>query len=180
MRKDGGEMVNVADINLANVLLREETGNDLDAIHQVHELAFGGDGEARLVDDLRQNDFAAISIVAEQQGKIVGHILLSRLAAPMRALALAPVGVHPSFQRQGIGSALIRKGLMRAQEDCWTSIFVLGDPAYYKRFGFNTDGARSYTSPYSGDHFMILSFGPEPIPANGEIVYPFPFSLLDE
>jgi putative acetyltransferase len=110
-------------------------------------------------------------------GRVIGHVLFSKLKAPMKALGLAPVAVHPSFQRQGIGLALIREGLALAKEEGWTCVFVLGDPAYYGRFGFRAESAKGYNSPYSGDHFMAVPLAD--VPKTGEILYPEPFKLLD-
>jgi putative acetyltransferase len=157
--------------------IRSETINDQDAIREIHRLAFGGPAEAKLVDDLRQSADALISLAAERDGRIIGHVLFSRLKAPMKALGLAPVAIHPSFQKQGVGSALIREGLDRARKDGWMCVFVLGDPGYYGRFGFRAETAKGYSSPYSGDHFMAAPLSE--IPKSGEIVYPKPFKLLD-
>lgn len=158
--------------------IRSETINDQDAIREIHRLAFGGPAEAKLVEDLRQSGDAVISLVAERDSRIIGHVLFSKLKAPMKALGLAPVAVHPSFQKQGVGLALIREGLDQAKEDGWTCVFVLGDPAYYGRFGFRVEAAKGYSSPYSGGHFMAVPFSD--VPKSGEIVYPMPFKLLDQ
>jgi predicted N-acetyltransferase YhbS len=162
---------------LAKNIIRSETINDHDAIREIHRLAFGRPAEAKLVDDLRQSRDAAISLVAERDSQIIGHVLFSKLKAPMKAVGLAPVAVHPSFQKQGVGSALVREGLAQAKEDGWMCGFVLGDPAYYGRFGFRVENARGYSSPYSGGHLMAVLFGD--VPKTGEIVYPEPFKLLD-
>jgi putative acetyltransferase len=161
------------------MIIRDEAAGDQSAIHRVQTLAFRGPAEAKLVDDLRRFADVAISLVAADGDLILGHVLLSKLNAPIRALALAPVGVHPDFQRQGIGSALIRKGLERAYRDGWQAVFVLGDPGYYRRFGFSVDAAEGYVSPYSGKHFMMLALGQGTIPAVGHLVYPAPFQFLD-
>jgi putative acetyltransferase len=157
------------------MLVRDEAAGDQPAIHEVHVLAFRGPAEAKLVDDLRRSGDAVISLVAAEGDRIVAHILFSKLNAPMRALALAPVGVHPEHQRRGIGSALIRKGLERARDDGWEAVFVLGDTGYYSRFGFSVEAARGYVSPFSGEHFMLLPVGHGKIPAAGHLVYPAPF-----
>ena len=163
--------------SLAENNIRSETADDHDAIREIHRLAFGRPAEAKLVDDLRQSGDGIISLVAERDSRIVGHVLFSLLKAPMRALGLAPVAVHPSFQKQGIGSALIREGLDHAKEDGWMCIFVHGDPGYYGRFGFRVESAKSYSSLYSGRHFMALPF--TDVAKTGEIIYPKPFKLLD-
>jgi predicted N-acetyltransferase YhbS len=163
--------------SLAQNNIRSETENDWAAIREIHRLAFGRPAEAKLVEDLRQSGDVVISLVAERGHRTIGHVLLSKLEAPMEALALAPVAVHPSCQKQGVGSLLIREGLYRAKEDGWMSIFVLGDPAYYERFGFRVETAKGYSSPYFGDHFMAVSFSD--VPKTGQIAYPEPFNLLD-
>src|SRR6516165_5649709 len=98
-----------------SVLIRPETAADHDPIRYVNRLAFGQDHEARLVDTLRDGGYVRVSLVAEQTGQIVGHILFSDLpiitgAGTISALALAPMAVLPEFQNRGIGSALVRQG----------------------------------------------------------------------
>lgn len=162
--------------SLAENIFRSETTRDHDDIREIHHLAFGRPAEAKLVDDLRQSGDAVISLVAERDSRAIGHVLFSKLKAPMKALGLAPVAVHPSFQKQGVGATLIREGLDRAKDEGWRCVFVLGDPAYYGRFGFRVESAIGYSSPYSGPHFMALPFSE--VPKTGEIIYPEPFKLL--
>ena len=96
-----------------------------------------------------------MALVAEASDRIVGHILFSQLAltgpAPVpAAVALAPLAVLPSHQRQGIGTALVKAGLAACAADGLTAVLVLGDPAYYGRFGFSTGTARHFATPYDG------------------------------
>ena len=156
--------------------IRAERADDHDGIGEVHRLAFAGKAEARLVDDLRRSDDAVISLVAERQGKIIGHVLFSRLKAPMRALALAPLAVRPEDQQHGIGSNLVRAGLKQAGEEGWDAVFVLGAPAFYERFGFSVDAAKDYACAYNGEHFMVRLFrggGP------AVLDYPTAFAVLE-
>jgi putative acetyltransferase len=161
------------------LIIRDETERDFAAILSVHRLAFAGEGEGSLVDTLRQSGDAVISLVAEREDRIVGHILLSRLEAPMRALALAPIGVVPDHQGQGIGSALIRTALERAQSERWQAMFVVGEPAYYRRFGFSVEDARDYDCVYAGAFFMIRALVAGPLPSAGRVDYPAPFAALE-
>ena len=159
--------------------IRDEMEADHAAVARLHRLAFGGDAEARLVDALRRSDAVAVSLVAQSDDAVVvGHVLLSRLVSPPGALALAPLAVLPDRQRCGVGSALVRAALARAREGGWAAAFVLGDPAYYGRFGFSAEAARGYASPYAGKHFMAAPLGPEPLPGGGAVVYPAPFADL--
>ena len=96
----------------------------------------------------------------------------------MPALSLAPVAVLPQAQGRGIGAALIRGGLARAGRAGWHAVFVLGDPAYYARFGFSVEAASGYDCAYAGAHFMVLRLADAPIPATGRIAYPAPFAAL--
>lgn len=156
--------------------VERERASELAANRAVQIAAFGRRAEADLVDELRRGGWAEISLVARIGEGVVGHVLFSRLDAPMRALALAPVAVHPERQRAGIGSALIREGLERSAADGWDVVFVLGDLAYYERFGFRRETARAYDCIYAGDFFMALELRPSPS-ASGVIGYPPPFAL---
>lgn len=140
--------------------------------------AFGRSDEADLVDRLTADGDAALSLVAQDGDRIVGHILFSRMKAPFPALALAPVSVAPDRQREGIGGALIRAGLDLATAHGWRGVFVLGDPAYYGRFGFGVDAAWGFDSPYAGPHLMALGLGgPLPVRA-GAIAHAPAFGAL--
>ena len=158
------------------VAIHDETARDRDAVRALHRTVFADEpAVVGIVDDLNRSGDAVISLVAQHETNIVGHVLFSRLGAPMRALALSPLGVHPEFQRAGIGSTLIRKGLERARHDGWQAVFVLGPPAYYGRFGFNAAAAQGYTSPYYGWPFMALLFD-EKVSRAGEITFPDAFA----
>lgn len=163
----------------AAAIIREQRDGDSEAVARVITAAFGKPDEAHLVDSLKSTDAAAVSLVAKCHGEIVGHVLLSVLDAPMPSLALAPLAVAPSHQRQGIGSALVRSALAEARERGWSAIFVLGHPDYYSRFGFDVARAGGYRCRYAGRHFMIAVLRP-PVPARGQISYPAAFDVLDD
>ena len=163
--------------------IRSEAPTDHDAIRSVHEAAFGRDAEARLVDDLRAGGYARLSLVAEGDGRVVGHILFSSLSietalGTVEALALAPLAVHPGSQGRGTGSALITEGQRRCVEEGHRIVIVLGHPEYYPRFGFSAELARRLRAPFSGPAFMALELVPQALSAvEGEVRYPPPFGV---
>ena len=166
--------------------VRPETGEDCEAIRAVHLAAFPTRAEAALVIRLPEDFDSEISLVAEQSGEIVGHVLLSRMdvsgeGRAWRALGLGPVGVLPGAQGSGVGSELIRAALAIAGTLGEELVFVLGDPEYYRRFGFSAEAAAPFASPYSGPYFMALWLRPEPSPpAAGSAAYAPAFGALGE
>ncbi|GGC61869.1 GNAT family N-acetyltransferase [Chelatococcus reniformis] len=160
------------------MIVRAEEPGDRRAIRAVLEAAFPTPAEAGLVDRLRADGNTEISLVAVDEGAIVGHVMFSRIAAEFRALGLAPVAVLPTRQRSGIGSRLIRSGLARAEADLWRLAFVLGDPPYYRRFGFDPALASGFTSPYAGPYFMALALTRPLPPLSGRIDYAPAFAAL--
>ena len=137
------------------MLLRSEQGRDHEVVRSVHRSAFGeghGDTVAGLVDALREADPAAVSLVAEEDGEVAGHVMVSRalLDAPRRLVAvgtLSPLAVVPPRQRRGIGAALIRRVLREADERGLPLVFLEGDPAYYSRHGFRSAVAEGFRKP---------------------------------
>jgi predicted N-acetyltransferase YhbS len=166
-----------------NIVVREERPEDLEAIREVNRQAFGREDEARLVDALRDGGYVRVSLVAEEVGRVVGHIRFSDLpivthVGTLHALALAPVAVLPEYQRQGIGSRLIREGLRACAEEGHRIVVVLGHPDYYPRFGFSAQRAGRLKAPFSGPAFMALELVPGALEnVAGEVRYPPPFGL---
>jgi putative acetyltransferase len=105
--------------------------------------------------------------------------MLSRMKAPLRALGLAPVSVTPDRQRSGIGSLLIRTALERATREGWNAVIVLGDPAYYTRFGFDAALASGFESPYAGPYLMALPLKGSLAVTSGRIDYAAAFAALE-
>jgi len=123
------------------VLVREETPEDIGAVRNINESAFGQPAEASIVDKLRANCADILSLVAVEGDQVVGHILFSpaRIELGEKAvegMGLAPLAVMPERQREGIGSALVRSGISTLKDRRCPFIIVLGYPGYYPRFGF--------------------------------------------
>lgn len=168
---------------IMSLVIRPETAADRPALRDVNRLAFGRDDEANLVDALRDGGHVRISLVAEEDGRIVGHVLFGELsietgAGAVEALALAPMAVIPSHQRRGIGSMLVREGLRTCTEAGYRIVVVLGHPEFYPRFGFSADRASRLKSPFSGPAFMAIELVPGALEGvDGEVRYPPPFGL---
>lgn len=165
--------------------IRPESPTDHEAIRQVNRLAFGKDEEARLVDALRDGGYVQVSLVAERDEQIVGHVLFSDLpiitdSGTVPALALAPMAVVPKFQRQGIGSQLVRCGLDACRVQGHRIVIVLGHPEFYPRFGFSSDLARPLQSPFSGEAWMATELVPGALDGvAGRVEYPPPFGVFE-
>jgi putative acetyltransferase len=145
------------------VEIRKEQPEDIPIIHQVNKRAFGQLLEADLVDRLRRNCKDLLSLVAVAGNEIVGHILFSSVTVEgeettAEGMALAPMAVLPEYQRQGIGSKLVRAGIARLVSSNCAFVIVLGHADYYPRFGF--EPAHSYGVrcewEVPDDAFMIL------------------------
>ena len=116
-----------------HITYRPETDTDLESIRQVNRLAFGQDAEGELVDALREKGYVRLSLVAELDSKIVGHILFSEIrivsgSESISALSLAPMAVLPSHQRMGIGSELVRTALDDCHKASHRIVIVVGHP----------------------------------------------------
>jgi putative acetyltransferase len=124
------------------MLIRSEQEKDRTAVHAVNVSAFDTPVEANLVDALRARADPIVSLVAEDNRAILGHIMFSPVALSghpaLRIMGLAPMAVAPVHQRKGIGSALVRAGLEQCKQLGFGAVVVLGHPAYYPRFGFTS------------------------------------------
>jgi putative acetyltransferase len=132
----------------------------------VNESAFETPAEASLVDALRERADPLVSLVAEEGGAIVGHIVLSPMSLPghpeLVIMGLGPMAVTPDRQRRGIGSALVRSGLEECRELGVGAVCVLGHPSYYPRFGFESASRFGIGSEYDvpDEAFMALELQP--------------------
>jgi predicted N-acetyltransferase YhbS len=157
------------------ITVREERSDDFEAIDEIVSAAFlaefGTTTEAALVRTMRERGelVADLTLVAEDDGRIVGHIAFSEVTLDgrsARGLGLAPVAVAPDVQASGVGSLLISTALELAEQHGWRFVVLLGHPGYYPRFGFRPAGAFDLTGDY-GDHdgWMVRPLGGATIPS---------------
>jgi len=164
-------------------LVKDEQPGDRDQVRRVNESAFGRSDEADLIDRLRAEGVILLSLVAECNSQIVGHILFSRMSVEtgdgsVAAVALAPMAVLPSHQRQQVGSRLIRHGLSELRDRGEAIVIVLGHQHYYPRFGFSSERARHLASPFPSDAFMALELVDGALTGlHGPVKYPAAFGL---
>ena len=145
--------------------IRREEPRDVPAIRTINLTAFGSASEADIVDALRSDARHVISLVAEEDDALIGHILFSPVdvaGADLRAMALAPMAVIPDRQRTGVGSALVRAGLDECRRSGAAAVFVLGHPSYYPRFGFATASTLGFRCEFDApdDAFMVSELVP--------------------
>jgi putative acetyltransferase len=164
--------------------IRDALSADAAAIRAVHLAAFPDATEADLVEQLHRDGDTVLSLVAEQHGRIAGHVLISRMTADgdgrsFRAVGLAPVAVLPEVQRQGLGSRLIDAAIERLRASGEEIVFLVGEPEYYRRFGFATATAAPFASPYAGDYFMALMLSEGELPRAGRADYAPAFAGLE-
>lgn len=142
------------------VKLRPEKTEDIESIDRVVGEAFGDQAEVRLVRLIRERGEALISLVAEMDGEVVGHVMVSPidLDAPGRFAGVAPLAVSPACQSKGIGGALMREAEQTARTLGIDALFLLGHPNYYPRFGY----VKSHIGNEYGaaDAFMHLELTP--------------------
>lgn len=154
--------------NQAEFVIRPATPADAPAVQHLLEQAFGSPAEAQLVAALYQHGAVTGALVALVAGQVVGHILFSPVTIESqstysKAVGLAPLAVLPAYQQQGIGTHLIRAGLLASQQAGYDLVVVLGHPDYYRRFAFMPAkhyGLRcAYVAP-DDDAFMVLALQP--------------------
>ncbi|MFF2090503.1 GNAT family N-acetyltransferase [Paenibacillus sp. NPDC058174] len=164
------------------MIIRTEGLQDYEAVYALHDAAFGNrDEESQLVERIRKSDcfVPELSIVAEQDGEIVGHLLISRAdlveqELRQEVMVLAPLAVNPAFQKQGIGSALMQEGLSRCRAMGYGLVLLIGHPAYYPRFGFKPAVGLSLKQfDVPAEIFMVNELIEGALSrAKGELIYP--------
>ena len=164
---------------MSDLLIRIETPADILGVRAVNEAAFETSAEAALVDALRENGKFTLSLIAEVEGEIAGHILFTDIemdpgGAEPRMLGLAPMAVLPGMQGKGIGSALVRRGLEDCRELGYRGVVVLGHPDYYPRFGFAPASGHGISCVYEvpDEVFMAVALGSAELPRGRALFQP--------
>jgi len=168
------------------IIYRGETAGDEEGIGRVNDLAFGQPNEGRLVTALRTKpEFKReLSLVAELDGSIIGHILffpvqIRTVDDHFPGLSLAPLAIIPKYQNMGIGGTLILKGLKTARNLGYTAAFVLGHPDYYPRFGFTRASEWGIYCPFPApdDAFMAIELTEGALEGiRGTVIFPEEYS----
>jgi len=171
------------------IKIRHENPGDYVEIKKVHDLAFNQPNEGLLVEKLRSNPefIAELSLIVEVEGNIIGHILFFPIwiydeNSRHQSLALAPMSVLPKYQKIGIGSRLVVRGLKIARELGYTSVIVVGHPTYYPKFGFVPASQYGIKAPFdiADEAFMVLELIPTGLTGiSGVVQYPGEFEEVD-
>ena len=172
-----------------SIAIRPATGGYVAAIDALLRRAFPAEDEARLVQRLCIDGDMVLTLVAddEESGALAGMIAFSRMdvaiaGKPIAAVALAPLAVEAAWRKQGVGEALVQAGIAQLADAGGVLAFVLGDPAYYGRFGFAAEWARGFASPYAGDYLMALPLqgGAMPCGVRGAATHAPAFAALGQ
>lgn len=164
--------------------IRSETDADHAAIRAVVDAAFAqapqaSGTESRIVDALRRDGALSVSLVADIDGRIAGHVAISPVSIEGTTgwHGLGPVAVAPTDRGHGVGSALVQAALSELRTAGSLGCVVLGEPGYYSRFGFDAVEGLSYPGAPPG-YFMALAFG-ETVP-RGVVSYHPAFASVDD
>ena len=164
--------------------IRTEVEKDHERVCEINNLAFQQEDESRLIENIRksENFIPELSLVAEIEDQIVGHILFSKVqiigSSVFESLALAPMAVIPDLQKKGIGTELINKGMKKAKEMGFDSIIVLGHSEYYPKFGFQKASKWNITCPFGvpDEAFMAIELIEKALDGkSGTVKYPDEF-----
>ncbi len=167
--------------------VRQEKPEDIRAIDVVHLSAFGGDDEVGLIDKLRASSgfVSELSLVAEFHGRIVGHILLTKVRLlqgkeSTEILVLAPMAVVPSQSHRGIGSELVQASIKQARELGYKAIVAAGQPEFYQRFGFVAASQLGLDTNLSvaNDLVTAIELQPDALKGGGNVIYPSLFTCV--
>lgn len=163
-------------------LIRDECPADVAAITKVTRAAFAGHPhsghtEHLIIEVLRRAGALSVSLVAERDGRIVGHIAFSPVSITDGSsgwFGLGPLSVTPAFQGQGIGQALVWRGIERLSAEGARGCILLGEPAFYSRFGF-VHNPKLFLAGVPPEYFLSLPFSC--VPAIGKVTYHAAFGV---
>lgn len=157
-------------------IIRVARQADKPAIQELTTRAFGQEDEARIIRQLEQDGDALLQVVAEMDGRIVGHVMFYLLGVRGRlsAAGLGPMSVDPWVQKHGVGKQLVNTGLTMMREGGVPIVFVLGHDWFYPKFGFAVETTEPFQSAYKGPHFFAVRLRPGP-PMSGELLFPRAF-----
>jgi len=147
--------------------IRAEQSGDIPFIWKINEKAFGQEAEADLVDNLRKRGIPLVSLVSEEAGELIGHILFTPVLLVgsennLNLKGLAPMAVAPHHQKKGVGSALVKAGIEVCRAMDTDALVVLGHPNYYPKFGFKSASEFNVKSEFNApeEAFMVLELKP--------------------
>ena len=165
------------------IIVRPEQPGDIPEIRTLLASCFPTNGEARLVDALRGAARLPVSLVADVGGVIVGHVAFSPVSSAKGAkgVGLGPIAVAGQHRRQGIAEMLVQEGMSACREAGFGWAVVLGEPAYYSRFGFHPASACGLSDEYGGgDAFQVVELSPGALPVgDGVVRYASEFAVLE-
>ena len=157
--------------------IREEQASDINKIWTINSEAFDTAAEANLVNALRSSGCAYISLVAETEKKVVGHILFTPVELTgskdkLKIMGLAPMAVLSQYQNKGIGSKLVKAGLKQCKSLGYDAVVVLGHADYYPKFGFVPSVRYGIKSEYQvpDEVFMIVELVPESLKNHSGVI----------
>jgi putative acetyltransferase len=159
-----------------NLIIRQATPDDRMAILDLTARAFGQLEEVEVIEQLERDNDILFELVADIDGKTVGHILFYPIGVfgKLGAVGLGPMCVDPWMKREKIGTALVNGGLQVVKDSGAPLVFVLGHDWFYPRFGFTVKATEEFESPYKGPHFFALRFRFGP-PMSGKLIFPDAF-----
>ena len=146
--------------------IRQETKVDIEGIHKVNCEAFDTNAEAKIVDALRDSGHLELSLIAVEDGMVIGHIAYSPMhfenpQSSLKVMALAPMAVAPNYQKKGVGSKLVKASIEELKKRNVDLVFLIGYPEYYPKFGFKpaftTLGVKSNFEGVPDEAFMVLN-----------------------
>ena len=157
------------------VTIRPEQTEDIPAVRRVHEAAFPTRAEADLVDRVRSGGKAAVSLIAQESGNVIGHILFSPVSfdppAAVTAFGLAPMAVMPGHEKHAVGRRLVQNGLAECHAQGACLVVVLGEPEYYGRFGFERASRHGLRNEFGAEEeFMVFLLDAHAHPTPGTLV----------